>query len=115
MASIQKQILAELATRTATITLDSKNLDAHTKDFVGILVVTAFVGAAPTLDVVIEHTIDGTNWFTLATFAQKTASGNELINITAPVLPTVRARATLGGTITSATFKVELAYANSGR
>lgn len=115
MASIQKQILAELAAQTATKTFDSKSIDAYTKDFVGILVVTGMVGAAPTLDVIIEHTIDGTNWFTLATFAQKTGVAKELINITAPVLPTVRAVATLGGTITSATFKVELAYANSGR
>lgn len=115
MASIQKLTLAPLAIQTATKTYDSQSLDAYTKDFAGILVVTGITGAAPTLNVRIEHTIDGENWFTLATFAQKTTTGTELINITSPVLPTVRAVATLGGTITNATFKVELAYANSGR
>lgn len=115
MASVQKAILAAAGTRTATTTFDSVSIDGFTKDFAAIIVATAFVGAAPTLDVIIEHTIDGTNWFTLCTFTQLTSAGKEIKNITIPVLPTVRAVATLGGTITSATFKVELAYANSAR
>lgn len=43
------------------------------------LVVTAIT--AGTLDVVVEDTLDGTNWFTVGTFAQVTAVTKEVINI----------------------------------
>jgi hypothetical protein len=33
--------------------------------------VTAFGGTTPTLDITIEGSNDGTNWYTLGTFAQK--------------------------------------------
>jgi hypothetical protein len=61
--------------------------------------VTAFtVAAGNTLDVVVEDTLDGTNWNPIATFAQKTAAGREVINITAPFTDRLRARWTVGGT-----------------
>lgn len=43
------------------------------------LVVTAIT--AGTLDVVVEDTLDGTNWFTVGTFTQVTAATTEVINI----------------------------------
>lgn len=68
--------------------------------------VTAVSGVAPTLDLVIEDTLDGTNWNTIGTFAQRTAVGREVINITIPFADTIRVRWTIGGTSPSFTFDV---------
>lgn len=70
--------------------------------------VTAAGGTSPTLDVVIEDTLDGSNWNTIGTFAQKTAAGREVINVTNPFADTVRARYTVGGTSPTFTFSVVL-------
>jgi hypothetical protein len=68
--------------------------------------VTAFtVAAGNTLDVVVEDTLDGANWNVLGTFAQKTAAGREVINITQPFGDTLRIRWTVGGT-PAPTFEV---------
>jgi hypothetical protein len=71
--------------------------------------VTAAAGTTPTLDVVIEDSLDGQNWNTVGTFAQKTAAAREVINITAPFADRLRARATVGGTGPSFTFGVRIA------
>ncbi len=68
--------------------------------------VTAAAGTSPTLDVVIEDTLDGTNWNVLGTFTQRTAPGREVINITGLFTDQLRARWTLGGTTPSFTFSV---------
>lgn len=68
--------------------------------------VTAGTG---TLDVVIEDTLDGTAWNTIATFSQKTAVAREVINITIPFADRIRARWTIGGTTPSFTFSVLVA------
>lgn len=68
--------------------------------------VTAASGTTPTLDVVIEDTLDGVNWNVIGTFAQKSGAGREVINITTPFGDTVRARWTIGGTTPSFTFSV---------
>lgn len=60
--------------------------------------VTAFAGTSPTLDVVIEDTLDGTNWNVVGTFAQKVGTGREVVNITTPFTDRLRARWTVGGT-----------------
>lgn len=73
------------------------------------LTVTASAGTSPTLDVVIEDTLDGDNWFVVGTFAQKAAGGSEVINITGPFSDRIRVRWTIGGTSPSFTFSV-LAY-----
>ncbi len=68
--------------------------------------VTAFtVAAGNTLDVVVEDTLDGSNWYPVATFAQKTATGREVVNVTAPFTDRLRVRWTVGGT-PAATFSV---------
>lgn len=115
MSSVQKLVLAPLELRTTDTTTEAQSPDNNWVDFVGILVCTAVVGAAPTVDVKIQHSVDGSTWFDLTTFTQLTAAGNELKNITAPVLSQVRAVIDLGGTITSATLKVELAFRDSRR
>ncbi len=72
------------------------------------LVVTAASGVTPTLDVVIEDTLDGANWTTVGTFTQKSAAGAETITISAPVSPYLRVRWTMGGASPSFTFGVDL-------
>lgn len=72
------------------------------------LSVTAASGTTPTLDVVIEDTLDGTNWNAIGTFAQKAAAGREVINITVPFADQVRARWTIGGTTPSFTFAIDV-------
>lgn len=68
--------------------------------------VTAASGTTPTLDVVIEDTLDGTNWNTIGTFTQRTAAGRQVIDITTPFADQVRVRWTIGGTTPSFTFSV---------
>lgn len=87
------------------------------------LQVTAASGTSPTLNVVIEDSLDGTNWNTVGTFAQKTAASLEVINIALrgdaqpagfawPLnMRRVRVRWTIGGTSPSFTFNV-VAVAN---
>lgn len=73
------------------------------------LSVTAASGTTPTLDVVIEDTLDGTNWNTVGTFTQATAVTRQVINISAPFSDKLRVRYTVAGTTPSFTFSV-LAY-----
>jgi len=68
--------------------------------------VTAASGTTPTLDVVIEDTLDGTNWNTVGTFTQKTTTGRQVIDITGLFAGTLRVRWTIGGTTPSFTFSV---------
>jgi hypothetical protein len=68
--------------------------------------VTAAAGTGPTLDVVLEDTLDGVNWNAIGTFAQKTGPGREVINVTTPFTDRLRARWTVGGTAPSFTFSV---------
>jgi hypothetical protein len=68
--------------------------------------VTAASGTTPTLDVVVEDSLDGTNWNTIGTFTQKTAAAREVINITTPFGDSVRVRWTVGGTTPSFTMAV---------
>lgn len=66
--------------------------------------VTATSGTTPTLDVVLEDSLDGTNWNTIGTFTQATAVARQAINVTTPFAERVRARWTVGGTTPSFTF-----------
>lgn len=70
--------------------------------------VTAVAGVAPTLDVVIEDTLDGTNFNTIGTFTQATAATRQVINITTPFTDTLRVRYTIAGTTPSVTFSVSI-------
>ncbi len=69
--------------------------------------VTSASGTAPTLTVTIEDTLDGTNYNTIGTFAQKTAAGREIINVTVPFSETLRVSWTIAGTNPSFTFGVD--------
>ncbi len=70
--------------------------------------VTAASGTSPTLNVLIEDTVDGGATFnTIGTFAQKTAAGREVLNITVPFSETLRASWSIAGTNPSFTFSVD--------
>jgi hypothetical protein len=73
--------------------------------------VTAVSGTSPTLTVLIEDTLDGINYNTIGTFAQKTAAGREVINITTPFSETLRVSWTIAGTNPSFTFSVDWSLA----
>lgn len=68
--------------------------------------VTAASGTSPTLNVIVEDTLDGTNWNTIGTFAQKTAVSREVINISTPFANQLRVAWTIGGTTPSFSFNV---------
>lgn len=76
--------------------------------------VTASAGTAPTLDVVVQDTLDGTNFNTIGTFTQKTTIGREVINITTPFASRLRVLWTIGGTTPSFTFSVVAASQSPG-
>lgn len=69
--------------------------------------VTAASGTSPTLNVVIEDTLDGTNFNTVGTFAQRVGAGREVINVTTPFADSLRVAWTIGGTTPSFTFAVD--------
>lgn len=67
----------------------------------------ASAGVTPTLDVVVEDTLDGANWNVIHAFAQVTAAGNrQVANVTVPFADRVRVRWTIGGAGASFTFGV---------
>ena len=71
------------------------------------LLVTAASGTTPTLDVVVEDTLDGgQTWNTIATFAQMTAAGRQVLNVSSPFTDRIRARYVIGGAGASVTFGV---------
>lgn len=69
--------------------------------------VTAASGTSPTLNVVVEDSLDGTTFNTIGTFAQKTAVSREVINITTPFSDRLRVTWTIAGTTPSFTFVVD--------
>lgn len=72
--------------------------------------VTAASGTTPSVTVLLEDTLDGTNWNTVGTFAAKTATGREVISVATPFTDRLRAKWTISGTTPSFTFSV-LVYA----
>lgn len=70
--------------------------------------VSAASGTTPTLNVLVEDSVDdGVTWNTIGTFAQKTAAGREVINVTTPFTDLVRVSWTIAGTTPSFTFAVD--------
>lgn len=101
------QTLHALAARTATGNGPTLNLgDTGGLALRAQLRVTAASGTTPTLNVIIQDSLDGTNWNTIGTFAQATAATREVINIQTPFGPFLRAQYTIGGTTPSFTFEV---------
>jgi len=108
--------LAPSAARTTSSNGDAMPGFSRADVIAATLVVSAASGTNPTLDVVVQHSIDGSNWFDLLTFTQRTAAGSELkvaseiqgTTVTA-IGDRLRAKWTVGGTNTPTfTFKVNL-------
>lgn len=96
------------AARTATGSTGSLSGYGVTKTLRAQLDVTAASGTSPTLNVIIEDSLDGgTTWNTVGTFTQRTAAGREVINITTPFSPLLRVSWTITGTTPSFTFAVD--------
>lgn len=71
--------------------------------------VTASSGTSITLDVVLQGRTTGTGtWVNIpgGTFARKTGNGAEAIRLDGPLMPEMRAAATIAGTTPSFTFSV---------
>jgi hypothetical protein len=111
---VKSEVLVASAARTATGTGTQKCGFGRYEKFAFLLDVTAASGTTPTLDVTIQHSIDGgTNWHTLVAMTQATAAGeqikveSEVESGTAEVYgDCFRAIWTIGGTTPSFTFKV---------
>lgn len=96
------------AARTASGTGDPSTGFKDRQRLRAQLDVTAAAGTSPTLDVVLEDSLDGTTWNALVTFTQATAATRQVVNYTGPFADRVRARWTIGGTTPSFTFNVRL-------
>lgn len=55
-------------------------------------------GVGDTLDVVVQDSVDGSTWQTLATFAQLVADGQEFLELTRAPGPQIRVQAAIVGT-----------------
>lgn len=112
----RSETLVASAARTATGTGSQICGFGRYEKFLCELSVTAASGTTPTLDVTVQHSIDGgSTWFTLVAFTQKTTTGNELKTeseveaATAEVYgDCIRAIWTVGGTTPSFTFTVKI-------
>jgi hypothetical protein len=104
-----------VASAARTTTGDSGSLTGYgpTKSLRAQLDVSAASGSSPTLDVLIQDTVDGTSWNNIGTFAQKVTTGREVINITGPFSDELRVTWTIAGTTPSFTFSVKWALDNS--
>ena len=100
------------AARTETVTGTAVKGLSAARLLVMQLNVSAASGTSPTLDVVVQDTVDGTNWNTIATFTQATAVTREVIRLTTAFTDQLRVVGTIGGTTPSFTFAV-LTWADS--
>lgn len=75
-----------------------------------VVSVSAKAGTTPTLDVTLEGSVDGTNWYVIATVAQYAdATGTKRAFVTDAILPSyLRVHSVLGGTDPSFTYTVVL-------
>lgn len=103
MADVTNTMLSSSA-RTSSGSSDVFNLPAGGKYNV-YLNVTAASGTTPTLDCVLQDSPDGTTWYTVASFAQKTTTGTEVIRGVS-CGNKVRISYTIDGTTPSFTFTV---------
>lgn len=97
-----QQVASAARTATANGTaFDTSDVDEIT----ATLTVTAASGTTPTLDVTLETTADGTNYYTVGSFAQKTTSATEAKVFTG-LGSLSRWKWTISGTTPSFTFAI---------
>lgn len=100
-----EEVLVPSAARTASGSQASNENYRALNDVRAELHVTAVSGTTPTLDVVLETTVDGVDWDAVATFTQRTAAGRQVLDATVRG-NRFRARWTVGGVSASFTFAV---------
>lgn len=100
-----------LASSARTVTGNTGVLSGYgvSKTLRAQLEVTAASGTTPTLDVLIQDSLDGTNWNTVGTFTQKTAASRQVVDVTTPFADRIRVLYTIAGTTPSFTFSVVIA------
>ena len=113
-ANIPASAVTLLASGVRTTTASAAGVAgfAAARQLVIQLNVTAASGTAPTLDVIVQDTVDGTNYGTIATFTQATAVTKEVIRLETPFTDTLRVVYVIGGVTPSFTFSV-LTWADS--
>lgn len=105
--SLLEETLVPSAARTANSQIESGEDYGPVDRLRAQLNVTAVTGTTPSMTVVLESTLDGTNWDTLGSFAAKTAVGREVITVNPVIGRRLRARWTITGTATPTfTFSV---------
>jgi len=96
------------AARTATGAGSAVSGFAAARNLVLQLEVTAASGTTPTLDVIVQDTVDGTNYYTIATFAQKVTTGLEVIRLQTAFTDTLKVSYTIAAVANpSFTFNVK--------
>ena len=97
------------ASTTQTATGNSATVGgfAAARNLIAQLNVTAASGTTPTLNVVIQDTVDGTNWNTILTFTQAVAVGIQVARLSTAFTDQIRVLWTIGGTTPSFTFAVQ--------
>lgn len=104
LADTEDTTLRVSSTSTATGN-DTINLELGDRACLRLFLdVTAASGTTPTLDVTVEGSRDGSTWYTLGTFAQKTAVSTERKSF--PCDRFVRTRRVIGGTTPSFTYSI---------
>jgi hypothetical protein len=82
----------------ATETNTSLNMGGPFGAMTMTLTVSAHDGTTPTLDVIVEHSHDGTTWATLGSMTQVTTTDGSETKTFGPCRQYIRGKATLGGT-----------------
>lgn len=98
-AAVASAARTETGTGTA---FSTAGLDSIT----GTLTVTAASGTTPTLDVTLETTADGTNYYTAGSFVQKTATATADAKVFGDLGSSSRWKWTIGGETPSFTFSI---------
>lgn len=93
------------AARTTTGT-GSAFSTAGVDNIIGVLTVTAASGTTPTLDVTLETTADGTNYYTVGSFVQKTGTATADSKVFGDLGSSSRWKWTIAGTTPSFTFAI---------
>lgn len=106
MASVNYISVMDGETVTTNTASSTVYTEAKQDKFIAVLQVTAITGG--TVAGTLQHSANGTNWTTIATFSGLAATGEEVQQITANVLPAIRANLTYAGT--TSTVSVKLFY-----
>jgi hypothetical protein len=99
--------LADVASAARTATGTSAAFDTTNVDSINAtLIISAASGSSPTLDLTLETTADGTNYYTAGTFAQQTTTQAGLARVFGDLGDTCRWKWTIGGSSPSFTFRI---------